>query len=401
MCSEARVGDAPTYLRTATAAGLVIASAVMFWVETQVANVVPSLLMTVGFTVAFFMARLLTIRLPQGDEVCIPAMVALVGLALVDVPMLIVASVVAGTMDAVARASRPCQLRSRLRDSVRGALILALLSPWQLVLYPMVSSSRRGDLVVVLALGAGISYAIVDVITNAVMQSSAGGVSVGRRVASLAQSLAIVYVVHVAMAAVVLRLQGVSGIWPFPVAILLTLILQNSFNLYIRIRRAYVETIRALAHAAELDRPHDSGHARRVADLSVAIGRRLGLSSHELERLGYAALLHDIGRMGAAGEDLKGDHARRGAEIAASIPFLEGVAPLILPNPQEEATSVRPPIGWYIVRTCSHYDRLRAELGAERALAELNGESHLLDRQVVDALSDIVRSKRIANGVSL
>ena len=131
------------------------------------------------------------------------------------------------------------------------------------------------------------------------------------------------------MAAVAIRLYVESGAWAFPIALLLTLILQNSFNLYLRIRRGYSETISALAHAAELDRPHDSGHSRRVADLSIAVGRYIGLSSRDLERIGYAALLHDIGRMGEAGGESAEAHAHRGAEIVASVPFLADVAPLI------------------------------------------------------------------------
>ncbi len=176
---------------------------------------------------------------------------------------------------------------------------------------------------------AGMMYSGLDILTMAVQQRIAGGLPVAQGIATLQRPLATMYLVHLAMAAVAVRLYAESGAWAFPIALLLTLILQNSFNLYLRIRRGYADTIGALAHAAELDRPHDSGHARRVADLAVAVGRRMGLSSRELERIGYAALLHDIGRMGDVGDDMSGVHAHRGAEIVASIPFLEHVAPLI------------------------------------------------------------------------
>lgn len=402
MPREMRGHESRLYLRLSSVVVVSMAVALIMWVESQSANIGLNLPLAIGFAVAFFISRLLTVRLPQGDEVCVTLMVALVGLAFLDVTMLILASIVAGVVEGSARFSRSSrrQFHARMRDTFRGAILLAMLSPFQLVLHPLASSNTRSDLIVVLALVGGLSYAVVDILTAAIVQRIFSGTPFTRSAKSLIRSLATVYVVHWAMAAVVLRLQGVAGLWPFPVAILLTLILQNSFNLYIRIRCAYVETIRALAHAAELDRPHDSGHARRVADLSVAIGRRLGLSSEDLERLGYAALLHDVGRMGASGEDPKGDHVRRGAEIAESIPFLEGVAPLILWDPDNGHSPAKPPIGWSIVRTCSHYDRLRAELGAERALGELAKDPQALDARITECLEDIVRSKRIIDGAS-
>ena len=40
-----------------------------------------------------------------------------------------------------------------------------------------------------------------------------------------------------------------------------------------------------------------AGHSRRVQQLALAIGRRLGLSQAELDLLGHAALFHDIGKL--------------------------------------------------------------------------------------------------------
>jgi hypothetical protein len=50
---------------------------------------------------------------------------------------------------------------------------------------------------------------------------------------------------------------------------------------------------------AELDR-HDritAGHAERVRAYSFALGRQVGLSDDELDRLNWAALLHDVGKL--------------------------------------------------------------------------------------------------------
>jgi hypothetical protein len=195
------------------------------------------------------------------------------------------------------------------------------------------------------------------------------------------------------MAAVVARLFRATGLWVLPVALLLTLILQNSFNLYLRIRKAYGETIGALAHAAELDRPGDSGHARRVADLSVSVGRAMGLSSSELSRIGFAGLLHEIGRIGDHGRDQAQTHKRRGADIASRVPFLEGVAPLI--HCPDEAGQ---PVGGRIIEVCSKYDRLRQGVGAQTALHAVVAEYEADDPRVVEALEHVVTYQRSTSG---
>lgn len=352
-----------------------------------------------ALTGAFFATRLLTIRLPQGDDVYVTLVVGLTALAIADIWALLLASAMAGTVEAVARLSQSSRAATinRVIDLVRGTAVIGIVSPCQMVLQPLVQAGQhRGDVLILWVLAAGVAYAGLDIATMAAQQRVDGGPPVAQGVAALQRPLLTVYLVHLPMAAVSVRLFAASGSWAFPVALLLTLILQNSFNLYLRIRRGYADTISALAHAAELDRPHDSGHAKRVADLAVSVGRRMGLSSQELERIGYAALLHDIGRMGDTGEDPRGAHARRGAEIVGSVPFLEDVAPLI--DAPIEGDQRHQPIGAEVVRTCSHYDRLRGELGAQAAMDALVGESGGLRGRILEALDEVVRSQMSRTG---
>lgn len=345
-----------------------------------------------GLAAAFFATRLLTIRLPQGDDVYVTLVVGLVALSVADISVAVLASAAAGAVESVARYSQSSRRAavSRALDAARAVAVLALMAPWQLLLRQSLAASTSGDTLILYVLLAGMVYSGLDILTLAILHRLEGGLPVTEGIAALQRPLATMYLVHLAMAAVTVRLYVESGTWAFPIALLLTLILQNSFNLYLRIRRGYADTIGALAHAAELDRPHDSGHARRVADLAVAVGRRMGLSSRELERIGYAALLHDIGRMGDIGDDASGVHAQRGAEIVASVPFLAGVAPLIGRPVGEDA--IDQPVGAEIVRVCSHYDRLRADIGAQRALEELSAEPGRPSDRVLEILTEVVRN---------
>jgi putative nucleotidyltransferase with HDIG domain len=59
-----------------------------------------------------------------------------------------------------------------------------------------------------------------------------------------------------------------------------------------------VEVIGALSTAIELKDHSMRGHNERVAQLSIAIGREMGLAAADLRVLARAALLHDVGKLG-------------------------------------------------------------------------------------------------------
>src|SRR5439155_11823863 len=58
------------------------------------------------------------------------------------------------------------------------------------------------------------------------------------------------------------------------------------------------EAMEALSATVDARDEYTAGHSRRVREISLAIGRELGMCEEELERLGQAALLHDIGKIG-------------------------------------------------------------------------------------------------------
>ncbi len=113
----------------------------------------------------------------------------------------------------------------------------------------------------------------------------------------------------------------------------------RAIALYIKQRRLYAQIVDGLVVAADVNFPLASGHARRVADLAVAIAREMRLSEAAVESVQFAALLHDIGLIGKDDllerpvitsedtEELR-DHVRVGAEIARELPRKE-IATLI------------------------------------------------------------------------
>lgn len=62
-------------------------------------------------------------------------------------------------------------------------------------------------------------------------------------------------------------------------------------------KNIYVSTLKAISRAVEAHEPGFTGHAERVGKISVAIGRKLGLTEDEARAVEYGALLHDIGKI--------------------------------------------------------------------------------------------------------
>jgi putative nucleotidyltransferase with HDIG domain len=65
-----------------------------------------------------------------------------------------------------------------------------------------------------------------------------------------------------------------------------------------KIRASFLRAITALAYALEAKDKYTSGHSQRVADISVAIAKEMGLPQESIDEIRLAGLLHDIGKIG-------------------------------------------------------------------------------------------------------
>jgi HD-GYP domain-containing protein (c-di-GMP phosphodiesterase class II) len=87
---------------------------------------------------------------------------------------------------------------------------------------------------------------------------------------------------------------------------------------------------------------YTKGHTERVAEYSVALGRKMTLGKKELRDLAFAAVLHDIGKLVVIENVLKKpgrlddqeweilrSHPVIGASIIENMEFLAGAVPLV------------------------------------------------------------------------
>ncbi|MFO7599113.1 MAG: response regulator [Candidatus Desulfacyla sp.] len=63
------------------------------------------------------------------------------------------------------------------------------------------------------------------------------------------------------------------------------------------LRRAMEGIVRAMGLTVESRDPYTSGHQHRVAVLSAAIAREMGLSEHQMEGIRLAGMIHDLGKI--------------------------------------------------------------------------------------------------------
>ncbi len=169
-------------------------------------------------------------------------------------------------------------------------------------------------------------------------------------------------------------------------------------------RLTYDQTIRALSSVPELGGLVREGHAARVAELAVAVGRELHLDRAELEHLETAALLHHIGHVclddpevlgrpvemaevAATGAEMLGrsDHLRPMSEIVATSAVGPGTAP--------HDVSPERALAGQVLRVVSAYDELadgsaRGRIGARETL--FSGPAYSYDVRVLAALDRVL-----------
>ncbi len=75
------------------------------------------------------------------------------------------------------------------------------------------------------------------------------------------------------------------------------LIAREMFVSYIRVKESHDETVQLLIRALEQKDPYTAGHAGRVAVYAGYIGEELDFMPARMERLRFAALMHDIGKL--------------------------------------------------------------------------------------------------------
>lgn len=192
-------------------------------------------------------------------------------------------------------------------------------------------------------------------------------------------------------------------------------------------RELFVGTVKALAAAIDGKDKYTRGHSERVSRVSVAIGKRMGMSADELEKLRMSALLHDVGKIAIDDAILKKPsvltaeefeimktHPQRGYKIMSQIPAMKDYLPGMymhheMVNGQgypQGLTGDQIPLQAKIVSVADTFDAMTIdrpyqkgmELGpALERLRSFVGTRY--QSEVVEALIDACKAGEVANGI--
>jgi putative nucleotidyltransferase with HDIG domain len=195
---------------------------------------------------------------------------------------------------------------------------------------------------------------------------------------------------------------------------------QDVRDLYQRLQRAIGQSLLGLANAIEAKDPYTRGHSERVGTWSRHLATVLGLPPVDVEAIGQAGLLHDIGKIGVPETVLRKPgaldpdewslmrrHPLIGAQIVSPFEFLAAGAPSIRHHHERWNGSGYPdglaggaiPIGARIVAVADVYDALtsarpyRGALDPDAAMTQLCAEAgQTLDEEVVAAFVGLLQA---------
>jgi hypothetical protein len=206
-----------------------------------------------------------------------------------------------------------------------------------------------------------------------------------------------------------------------PLLVVPILVARQTFASYLAIKESQEAAVRTLIGALEAKDPYTAGHAERVAGYAEYIGTELGMSPSRLERLRFAALMHDVGKLVVPNHLLnkKGKltaeefaqvrmHEDVSVEILTRIDFLAPVAP----SATSEAAEFAPvaddrgqPIEPHIVAVADAFDAMTSTRSYRRALPQETAFDELRKNsgkqfhpRVVDALIIAIEQRHELHG---
>jgi len=177
------------------------------------------------------------------------------------------------------------------------------------------------------------------------------------------------------------------GSWSLIPVMALLLLMRQSFALFLDIREAYRTTVEVLVEAAESQDERRVGHADRTAACARAIAMRIGLNAASVERISYAALLHDIGEL-AQEDESSGSSCRSigSAMVVKDVEFFKNVVPILQICDGDAAEATRDEedlLAALVVALASDIDAAEhAEVGLAHCVSAVDAVSPLVPRAV-------------------
>ena len=172
------------------------------------------------------------------------------------------------------------------------------------------------------------------------------------------------------------------------------LIAREMFASYMQLKESHDETVGMLIHALEAKDRYTSGHSERVAEYARYIGEELSFMPARLERLRFAALMHDIGKLVVPNQLLNKPgrltpeefaqvriHEKVSVQMLSHIDFLRPIAAAShSDNTRFDPDDLDHPIEPYIVMIADAYDAMTSTRAYRKALPQEVAFQELRDK---------------------
>ena len=200
--------------------------------------------------------------------------------------------------------------------------------------------------------------------------------------------------------------------------------LENS-DLYENLQQFYLEMVQTLARTIDAKDAYTHDHADRARYYAGAVGKELNLPDQIVRHIEYAALMHDIGKIGIEEkilhkpgkltpeeEEIIRKHPSIGNKIISPVAFLAPVAPMVLYHQEwyngqgypDGLAGEEIPLGARIVAIIDAFDAMtsdrpyRKALSREYAIDELKRYSGTqFDPKVVGAFFNVLKKEEEEN----
>jgi response regulator RpfG family c-di-GMP phosphodiesterase len=196
----------------------------------------------------------------------------------------------------------------------------------------------------------------------------------------------------------------------------------DNLELYKSVQGFYFEMINTLARMIDAKDSYTHDHADRAFKYARLIAEKMRLPEAIVTHIGYAALMHDIGKIGIEESilrkpekltpeetDIIKQHPSIGNKIIAPVTFLVPVAPMVLYHQEwyngngypEGLSGEEIPLGARIVAVIDSYDAMTSDRPYRKALPQDYAISELkkcsgtqFDPYVVDVFIDVLQDEK-------
>ncbi len=194
------------------------------------------------------------------------------------------------------------------------------------------------------------------------------------------------------------------------------------YTSYSQLRRAHEDSLKGFVKTLETRDLYTRGHTERVAEFCQMIGDELRFTGTQLERLRWAALIHDVGKL-AVPADLLGKqgalsddeyrelrrHSHRVDDLLSEVDFLEPMVAVTSgfhPRLEQEDFGQRhhshgmtPTLEQRVLAVADAFDAMTSSRSYRMSMSQFaafdalrDNQSLLYDRDVVDALERAIQS---------